>query len=54
MFRQASLSGDTGWSTSALWVFLAAYAVFAFLTWFCYLRRSFAVTRVASLAHAGV
>jgi NNP family nitrate/nitrite transporter-like MFS transporter len=42
------------WSTSALWVFLGAYVVFAFLTWFFYLRRSFAVTRVPSLAHAGV
>jgi NNP family nitrate/nitrite transporter-like MFS transporter len=46
-------AGDD-WSTSALWVFLAAYVVFAFLTWFCYLRRSFAVARVPSLAHAGV
>jgi MFS transporter, NNP family, nitrate/nitrite transporter len=42
------------WSTSALWVFLAAYAVFAVLTWFHYLRRSFVVARVPSLAHAGV
>ena len=42
------------WSTSALWVFLAAYVVFAALTWFCYLRRSFAVARVPSLAHAGI
>jgi NNP family nitrate/nitrite transporter-like MFS transporter len=42
------------WSTSALWVFLAAYVVFAFLTWFYYLRRSFAITRVPSFAHAEV
>jgi NNP family nitrate/nitrite transporter-like MFS transporter len=42
------------WSTSALWVFLAAYAVFAAMTWFYYLRRSFVVARVPSLAHAGV
>jgi NNP family nitrate/nitrite transporter-like MFS transporter len=54
VFRQASLSGDRDWSTSALWVFLAAYVIFAFLTWFYYLRRSFAVARVPSLAHAGV
>jgi NNP family nitrate/nitrite transporter-like MFS transporter len=54
VFRQASLSGDRNWSTSALWVFLGAYVIFAFLTWFYYLRRSFAVARVPSLAHAGV
>jgi NNP family nitrate/nitrite transporter-like MFS transporter len=54
VFRQASRSGDPDWSTSALWVFLVAYVVFAFLTWFYYLRRSFAVARVPSLAHAGV
>jgi len=45
---------NADWSTSALWVFLGGYAVFAFLTWFYYLRRSFVVTRVPSLAHAGV
>lgn len=45
---------NADWSTSALWVFLAGYVVFAFLTWFFYLRRSFAVVRVPSLAGAGV
>ena len=54
VFRQASMSGRPDWSTSALWVFLVAYVIFAFLTWFYYLRRSFAVARVPSLAHAGV
>ena len=54
-FRQASLgAAGTDWATPALRVFLVAYAVFAFLTWFCYLRRSFAIARVPSLAHAGV
>ncbi|TDV55163.1 MFS transporter [Actinophytocola oryzae] len=52
--KQAVAAANQDWSTSALWVFLAAYAVFAFLTWFYYLRRRFAVDRVPSLAHAGV
>ena len=38
----------------ALGVFLGAYVVFAGVTWFCYLRRSWAVERVPSLAHAAV
>jgi MFS transporter, NNP family, nitrate/nitrite transporter len=42
------------WSTSALWVFLAAYVVFAFTTWFFYVRSSFAARRVPSLAYASV
>jgi NNP family nitrate/nitrite transporter-like MFS transporter len=52
--KVAVAQANADWSTSALWVFLGAYAVFAFLTWFYYLRRSFAVTQVPSLAHAGV
>jgi NNP family nitrate/nitrite transporter-like MFS transporter len=52
--KQAVAAAGDDWSTSALYVFLAAYVVFAFMTWFYYLRRSFAVTRVPSLAHAGV
>ncbi len=52
--KLAVAQANADWSTSALWVFLGAYAVFAFLTWFYYLRRSFAVTQVPSLAHAGV
>jgi len=42
------------WSISALWVFLAAYAVLAGMTWFCYLRTSLAIKRVPSLAYASV
>jgi NNP family nitrate/nitrite transporter-like MFS transporter len=42
------------WSVSALWVFLAAYVVFAGMTWFFYMRRSLAVDRVPSLAYAAV
>jgi NNP family nitrate/nitrite transporter-like MFS transporter len=42
------------WSISALYVFLAAYVVFAGVTWFCYLRTSFATDRVPSLAQASI
>jgi len=52
--KQAIAAAHQDWSTSAMWVFLVAYVVFAFMTWFYYLRRSFAVARVPSLAHAGV
>ena len=52
--KQAIAAAHQDWSTAAMWVFLVAYVVFAFMTWFYYLRRSFAVARVPSLAHAGV
>ncbi len=42
------------WSIPALFVFLFAYLVFAGMTWFFYLRTSFATDRVPSLAHAAV
>jgi NNP family nitrate/nitrite transporter-like MFS transporter len=42
------------WSIPALWVFLGAYMVFAAMTWFFYLRKSFATDKVASLAGAAV
>jgi NNP family nitrate/nitrite transporter-like MFS transporter len=42
------------WSIPALWVFLVAYLVFAGITWFFYLRKSFATDRVTSLAHASI
>ena len=42
------------WSIPALSVFLAAYAAFAGLTWFCYLRTSMAIERIPSLAYASV
>jgi len=42
------------WSVPALWVFVGAYVVFAGMTWFFYLRRSFAVQRIPSLAYASV
>jgi NNP family nitrate/nitrite transporter-like MFS transporter len=52
--KAAVAAANADWSISALWVFLAAYVVFAGMTWFWYLRRSFAVDRVPSLAYAGV
>jgi MFS transporter, NNP family, nitrate/nitrite transporter len=42
------------WSISALWVFVGAYAVFAAMTWFFYLRRSGAESKIPSLAYASV
>ncbi|MBW3608498.1 MAG: MFS transporter [Actinobacteria bacterium] len=42
------------WSIPALYVFLAAYVVFAAMTWFFYLRTSFATKIFPSLAHACV
>ena len=42
------------WSIPALYVFLFAYLVFAAMTWFFYLRTSFATDKVPSLAHAAV
>jgi NNP family nitrate/nitrite transporter-like MFS transporter len=42
------------WSVPALWVFLGAYAVFAGMTWFFYLRKRLAVRKVPSFAHASV
>jgi hypothetical protein len=46
-------------STSAawrppFWSYAAAFLVMAAVTWFFYLRSSFAVQRVSSLAHANV
>jgi MFS transporter, NNP family, nitrate/nitrite transporter len=52
--KLAIAQAHADWSTSALWVFLAAYAVFAGMTWFFYLRRSVAVRRIPSLAYASV
>jgi NNP family nitrate/nitrite transporter-like MFS transporter len=42
------------WALPALYVFLGAYLVFAAMTWFFYLRTSFATDRVPSFAHAAV
>ncbi len=52
--KLALAQAQADWSTPALGVFLVAYLVFAALTWFFYLRRSFVTDRFPSLAHASV
>jgi NNP family nitrate/nitrite transporter-like MFS transporter len=42
------------WSIPALWVFMGAYILFAGMTWFFYLRKSFATDRVPSLAGVAI
>ena len=42
------------WAVPALTAFLVAYGVFAFMTWFLYLRRSFVTKRISSLASASI
>jgi len=42
------------WSIPALWVFFGAYFVFGAMTWFFYMRKSFATDKVPSLAYASV
>ena len=52
--KLAVAQAQADWSVPALWVFLASYFVFAGMTWFFYLRRSFAVEKVPSFARASV
>jgi NNP family nitrate/nitrite transporter-like MFS transporter len=52
--KAAIAHAHADWAIPALWVFVAAYVVFAGMTWFFYLRRSLAVERVPSLAYASV
>jgi NNP family nitrate/nitrite transporter-like MFS transporter len=52
--KLAVAQANADWSISALWVFLGAYVVFAGMTWFFYLRTSFATRRIPSLAYASV
>jgi MFS transporter, NNP family, nitrate/nitrite transporter len=52
--KVAVAAAHADWSTPALWVFAGSYVVFAGVTWFFYLRRTVATSRVPSLAHAGV
>jgi NNP family nitrate/nitrite transporter-like MFS transporter len=52
--KLAVAQSQADWSIAALWVFLGAYLVFAGMTWFFYLRKSFATDKVPSLAHASV
>jgi MFS transporter, NNP family, nitrate/nitrite transporter len=52
--KAAVAHAHADWAIPALWVFVGAYVAFAALTWFFYLRRSFAVGKVPSLASASV
>jgi MFS transporter, NNP family, nitrate/nitrite transporter len=52
--KVAIAQSHADWSVPALWVFVGAYAVFAAMTWFFYLRRSVAVERIPSFAYASV
>jgi NNP family nitrate/nitrite transporter-like MFS transporter len=52
--KLAIAQAHADWSIPALWVFLVAYIVFAGMTWFFYMRRSFAIDKVQSLAHASI
>jgi NNP family nitrate/nitrite transporter-like MFS transporter len=52
--KLAAAEANADWSIPALWVFVGAYFLFAATTWFCYLRREFATSRIPSLAHASV
>jgi len=52
--KLAVAAAQADWSVPALWAFLASYAVFAGVTWFFYLRRSFATESVPSLAKASI
>ena len=52
--KLAIAQAQADWSIPALWVFFGAYIVFAGMTWFFYLRKSFATDKVPSFAHASV
>jgi MFS transporter, NNP family, nitrate/nitrite transporter len=52
--KVAIAHAQADWSIPALRVFLGAYAVFAVMTWFFYLRPSAPGQRVPSLAYASV
>jgi len=52
--KLAVAEAQADWSIPALWVFLGSYFVFAGMTWFVYLRRSFATERVPSFAGVSV
>jgi NNP family nitrate/nitrite transporter-like MFS transporter len=52
--KGAIAHAHAGWSMPALWVFLASYTALAGITWFFYVRRSGAGSRVPSLAYASI
>jgi NNP family nitrate/nitrite transporter-like MFS transporter len=52
--KVAVATAHSDWSVPALRVFLVSYIAFAGVTWFAYLRTSFAASRIPSLAGASV
>ena len=52
--KVAVAAANADWSIPALQVFLASYVVFAFTTWFVYLRKRVAVERFPSMAGEGI
>ncbi len=52
--KLAVAHAHAAWAVGALWVFVGCYVAFAGVTWFFYMRRSFATGRVPSLAYASV
>ena len=52
--KVAVAHAHAAWSVGALWVFVGCYVAFAGITWFFYLRRSFATDTVPSLARASI
>jgi nitrate/nitrite transporter NarK len=52
--KLAIAQAQADWSIPALRVFLGAYLVFAGMTWFFYLRKSFATDKVPSFAQVSV
>jgi NNP family nitrate/nitrite transporter-like MFS transporter len=52
--KAAIAHAHQGWSIPALWAFLAAYIVFAGMTWLFYMRRAPANAKVPSLTYASI
>ena len=52
--KVAIAQANADWSIPALYVFLGAYVFLAAMTWFFYLRKSFATAQIPSLAHASI
>jgi NNP family nitrate/nitrite transporter-like MFS transporter len=52
--KAAIAHAHQSWSVPALWAFLAAYVVFAGMTWVFYMRRAPANAKVPSLAYASI
>ena len=52
--KLAVAQANADWSIPALWVFLGAYVIFGAMTWFFYMRKSKADSRIPSMANASI